>query len=166
MGRFVAILSSWVSFGSLLALAAQPALGSADTAPCDAGWLSKDYWPAPSSAEGFPRYISTADLLSKALGRSDRPSMLVRSTDELRYLPLAVQGMDLFLVVSSDLALNHDRTQAVTAVARRQGIHIFLVWTHPKSDPPPLLLKVVEGTGGKALRLEGSCTPLAQQSPV
>jgi hypothetical protein len=85
----------------------------------------RDIAPRPENA-----YLNLVGILGNSLGIQGR-MLLAFDVNDLRFLPQVQVGSEIILVVRSTDGLTSERARSVVAVAKRQQLHISVVWVGP-----------------------------------
>lgn len=79
------------------------------------------------------RFISMRDILRAGLN-TPAEFLLAFDVDELKYVPHAVSGTNILLLVKDASALTPERARVITAIAQRNRITISTVWYGPAHE--------------------------------
>ncbi len=116
------------------------------------------------------RFMSLRDIL---VGGLNTPAefLLAFDTDELKYVPHAVSGTNILLLVKDANALTPERARLITGIAQRNRISISTIWygpTHEEGVRAATGLAFLTGmTNGVFVDLNGpsSCLAAASSTP-
>ena len=90
-------------------------------------------------------WISTKDYISRVFEMNGFNVML-RSSQELRFLPNTLSGQDILIVARSDSALNDRRVRDLVNVARFKDISVSTLWLG--GGDSSTLRDLAKGSGG------------------